>query len=206
MRQKVTLFSVLFLISALTVSLYAFDKAQVDKDAPDFTLVDSHGKSHTLSDYQGRIVVLEWINFGCPFVQKHYNGKNMQALQDKYTGEDIVWFSICSSAPGKQGHYDSNEDLNEKLKEEGSNATAYLIDESGKVGRMYDAKTTPHMYIINKEGMLVYAGAIDDKPSTRLDDLKTANNYVSERLDLLLAGKNVDPAKNQPYGCSVKYK
>ena len=129
----------------------------------------------------------------------------MQKLQAKYTGEDVIWLSICSSSPGSQGYYASNEELNEKLKEEGSNATAYLIDASGKVGRMYGAKTTPHMYIINKDGILVYKGAIDDKPSTRLADLETANNFVSERLDLLLQGKQVEPETNQSYGCSVKY-
>lgn len=205
MQKRVIQVATVVLAFLLTTSLFAFENAQINQPAPDFTLTDSHGKSHTLSQYQGKIVVLEWVNFGCPFVRKHYNGKNMQALQQKYTAEDIVWLSICSSAPGKQGYYESNAELNEKLAEEGHEASAYLIDASGEVGKIYNAKTTPHMYIINKEGSLVYGGAIDDKPTTRLEDLKSANNYVSEKLDILIAGNRVDPETTQPYGCGIKY-
>ncbi|MCB0281629.1 MAG: thioredoxin family protein [Calditrichae bacterium] len=205
MHKRIILFTLLVTGFILHTSMFASEKAQINKAAPDFILTDSHGKTHSLSQYKGKIVVLEWVNFGCPFVRKHYNGKNMQALQQKYTSEDIVWLSICSSAPGKQGYYRSNDELNKKLAEEGHEASAYLIDASGDVGRMYDAKTTPHMYIINKEGILVYDGAIDDKPSAKLEDLKEADNYVSNKLDILIAGKEVDPETTNPYGCGIKY-
>ncbi len=200
--KKIFSTMLMFLFAA---SLFAADKAKIDEPAPDFTLKDSNGKEHSLSDFQGKYVVLEWINFGCPFVKKHYNSNNMQSLQKKYTDQDVVWLSICSSAEGKQGYFESDE-LNGKLKEKGAAMTAYLIDESGEVGHMYNAKTTPHMYIVNPEGILVYAGGIDDKPSTDTDDIEGAVNYVSTALDALLAGETVEHKVTKPYGCSVKYK
>ena len=204
--MKKTIFLTFLLIaSIMSVAVSAAEKAEIDKPAPDFTLTDTHGKAHSLSDFKGKYVVLEWINFGCPFVRKHYNSGNMQKLQKTYTAEDVVWLTICSSAEGKQGYMEPN-DINEELEERGAAMTAYLIDASGKVGRMYGAKTTPHMYIINREGILVYAGGIDDTPSTDTDDIKTAKNYVSVNLDLLLAGKDVDTKVSKPYGCGVKYK
>lgn len=178
--------------------------AKLNESAPDFTLKDSYDNEHSLSNFKDKIVVLEWVNFDCPFVKKHYNSHNMQMLQEKYTEKGIVWLAICSSAKGKQGNF-SNEEINERTKKNNANFTAYLIDEDGKVGKMYGAKTTPHMYIINKEGVLVYAGAIDDKPTTDLDDIETAKNYVSSALDELLAGKEVSIKSSTPYGCSVKY-
>ncbi len=179
--------------------------ARVDQSAPDFSLMDSHGKKHSLSDFKGKWVVLEWVNFGCPFVRKHYDSKNMQSLQKAYTGKDVVWLSICSSAPGKQGYYEG-EELTSQIKEEGSYATAYLIDAEGTVGKMYEAKTTPHMYIVNPEGVLVYAGGIDNIASSNKDDVAKANNYVKEALDSGLAGKEVAVKASKSYGCSVKYK
>lgn len=186
-------------------SLSLIQAVELDKPAPNFTLKDFNGKKYSLSDYKGKYVVLEWVNFGCPFVKKHYNSGNMQALQKKYTVEGVVWLSICSSAEGKQGYYDA-KDLAKVTKEHNVNSTAYLIDESGEVGKLYDAKTTPHMYIINPEGNLIYAGAIDDTRSTDLADIKTAENYVTSVLDNCLAGKKVKSMATTPYGCSVKYK
>lgn len=177
----------------------------LNQPAPDFTLMDSNGQEHSLSDYKGKIVVLEWFNYGCPFVGKHYNSGHMQKLQKTYTAKDVVWLSICSSAKGKQGYMATNEEINKKRAELGQKSTAYLIDSNGDVGRLYGAKTTPHMFIINKEGILIYEGAIDDTPSTNIDDIATAHNYVSDTLDKMLAGEKVEPFKTASYGCSVKY-
>lgn len=178
--------------------------AKLNEQAPDFKLKDSNGKEHSLSDFKGKIVVLEWINFDCPFVQKHYNSKNMQSLQLEYTKKDVVWLSICSSSEGKQGNF-TNDEINKRIKDQKAKMTAYLVNTDGKVGKMYGAKTTPHMYVIDKEGKLVYAGGIDDKPSTDVEDVKKAKNYVSSALDELLAGKTVSVQSSTPYGCSVKY-
>ena len=197
--------SVLFILIFGAVCLMADPQAKLNEAAPDFTLKAADGESYTLSDFKGKIVVLEWINFGCPFVKKHYDSGNMQKLQTAYTDKDVVWLAVCSSAEGKQGHMAIDE-IPAELKSHNFNANAYLIDEEGKVGMMYDAKTTPHMYVINKEGTLVYMGAIDDKATARLSDIKTANNYVSETLDVLLAGKQPKAKSTKPYGCSVKYK
>ena len=196
---------VLSLVVLIFFSLTLIQAADLDKPAPDFTLKDYNGKAYKLSDFKGKYVVLEWVNFGCPFVGKHYNSGNMQALQKKYTSEGVIWLSICSSAEGKQGYY-AAKDLADVTKQHGVNSTAYLIDESGEVGKLYDAKTTPNMYIINPAGKLIYAGAIDDVRSTNVEDIKTAKNYVSSVLDDCLAGKMVESTATTPYGCSVKYK
>lgn len=188
----------------LFINMNASDKAEIDKKAPDFKLKDTNGKEHSLSDFKGKYVVLEWNNFGCPFVKKHYNSKNMQQLQKKYTGKDVVWLTINSSAPGKEGYF-SSEELNKKIKEQGASMTAYLVDEKGTVGKMYGAKTTPHMYVINPEGTLIYAGGIDNIASTDTDDVKKATNFVSAALDASMSGKKVETKTSQPYGCSVKY-
>lgn len=172
--------------------------------APDFTLPDTAGQMHKLSDNQGKYVVLEWYNPDCPFVKKHYDSGNMQALQKEYTGKGVTWLSICSSAPGKQGNYPPEQHA-EIAKAKGSAATAVLLDPDGKVGRQYGAKTTPHMFVISPEGKVIYQGAIDDKPSTDQADVKTARNFVRAALDAALAGKYVDPIAIPPYGCSVKY-
>ena len=197
-KKFVIIFFVLFGYSGYSQT------AKLNEAAPNFILKDSFGKKHSLSDFEGKIVVLEWINFECPFVKKHYNSKNMQNLQAKYSKKDVVWLAICSSAKSKQGNF-SNDEINERSKKHGANFTAYLIDENGKVGKMYGAKTTPHMYVINKEGKLVYAGGIDDTPSTDTDDIETAKNFITAALDELLAGKRVSIQSSAPYGCSVKY-
>lgn len=197
-KKSVVLF--LFLFTAIVFS----QDAKLNKIAPNFKLVDSNGKEHSLSDFIGKLVVLEWINYECPFVKKHYDSRNMQTLQEKYTKEGVIWLTICSSAESKQGNF-TNDEINSRSKKHKAKFTAYLVDADGKVGKMYGAKTTPHMYIINKDGKLVYAGGIDDKASTDLEDIKGAKNYVSLALDELLAGKNVSVQSSKPYGCSVKY-
>ncbi|RMD95900.1 MAG: thioredoxin family protein [Calditrichaeota bacterium] len=179
--------------------------AKIDKPAPNFTLPDTHHKTHSLADYRGKFVVLEWVNFGCPFVRKHYNSGNMQKLQKMYTQKGVVWLSICSSAPGKQGYF-KPEKINQMLKEKGASPTAYLLDPEGIVGKKYGAKTTPHIFVINPKGILIYAGGIDDKPTTKLKDIKTAHNYLVAALDAAMAGKPVPVKTARPYGCSVKYK
>jgi hypothetical protein len=176
----------------------------VGKVAPEFKAVDTNGKTHALSQYRGKWVVLEWLNHQCPYVRKHYDNKVMQALQKKYVDKGVVWLSVVSSAPGNQGHF-SNEKANELTKEKGASPSAVLIDESGTVGRMYDARTTPHMFVVNPQGMLVYMGGIDDKPSARASDLQGARPHVDMALQEAMAGKPVSVPTSQPYGCNVKY-
>lgn len=173
--------------------------------APEFTLADTKGVSHKLSDFKGKYVVLEWVNHGCPFVVKHYRGGNMQSLQKAQTAEGVIWLSICSSAEGKQGHM-SSEDWNKKVEETGSAPTAVLIDEDGSVGKMYGAKVTPHMYVIDPEGLLIYQGAIDSIKSTNAEDVADAKNYVVEALSQHKAGQEIAVPQTQAYGCGVKYK
>ncbi len=185
----------------MTATAYA--KPEVGKPAPAFTAVDSNGKTHTLGDFRGKTVVLEWTNHDCPYVKKHYTG-NMQQLQKDATGDGVVWLSVISSAPGEQGHV-SGEKANQLTKERGAAPTAVLFDETGVVGRAYDARTTPHMYIINGEGTLVYMGGIDDKPTADKADIAGATNYVKLALANMKAGKPVEPAVTRAYGCSVKY-
>jgi glutathione peroxidase-family protein len=195
-------FVILFLIF---FSSFVFtQQAKLNESAPEFKLTDSNGSEHSLSDFKEKIVVLEWINFDCPFVKKHYDSKNMQTLQRKYTEAGIVWLAICSSNKGKQGNF-SVEEINKRSKNHDAKYVAYLIDEDGKVGKMYGAKTTPHMYIIDKSGMLVYAGGIDDKATTDVDDINDSKNYVSLALDELLKGSKVSIQSSTSYGCSVKY-
>lgn len=177
---------------------------EVGQPAPAFTLTDSNGQSHNLADFKGKFVVLEWLNHGCPFVKKHYDSNNMQNLQKEYTGKDVVWLSIVSSAPGKQGHM-SPAETNQAKEEKRSAATAVLLDENGTVGQLYGAKVTPELYVINPEGNLIYAGAIDDKKSVDPADVEGATNYVKQALDEALAGQPVSTPKTEPYGCSVKY-
>ena len=193
--------SALVLLSIIGTALAA---PQTGQPAPDFTLTDSNGKSHKLSDFKGKFVVLEWLNHGCPFVIKHYGSGNMQKLQKEYTGKDVVWLSIASSAPGKQGHM-SPDDTNKAKEEKESSATAVLLDEDGSVGKLYNAKVTPELYVINPEGVLIYMGAIDDKKSVDPADVAGANNYVKQALDEALAGKAVSEPVTTAYGCGVKY-
>jgi peroxiredoxin len=199
MNRKFVILFIIFLSS-----LVFAQQAKLDETAPDFKLTDSNGSEHSLSDFADKIVVLEWINYDCPFVKKHYDSKNMQSLQEEYTQQGVVWLAICSSNKDKQGNF-TVEEINKRSKNHGAKFTAYLIDEDGKVGKMYGAKTTPHMYIIDKSGKLVYAGGIDDKPTTDVDDINDAKNYVSSALNELLDGKEVSVQSSAPYGCSVKY-
>lgn len=183
----------------------ALKEPAVGSPAPALTLTDTRGKQHNLADYKGKYVVLEWVNFGCPFVKKHYESGNMQSTQKKAVDKGVVWLSVCSSAEGKQGHMEAAE-WNQQITARKLASTAVLIDESGAVGKTYGAKTTPHMYIVNPAGVLVYKGAIDDKPSTNKDDIPGARNHVLAALDESMAGKPVSTASTTPYGCSVKYK
>jgi peroxiredoxin len=178
--------------------------AAVGKTAPDFTLTDTYGIERSLSDYSGKAVVLEWINHGCPFVKKHYQSGNMQNLQKTYVDQGVVWLSICSSAVGKQGHMAPGE-WNKKTEELGASPSAVLIDESGEVGRLYGARTTPHMFVIGPDGVLVYNGAIDSISTTQQRDIEKAIPYVALAIDAALAGEPVATPLSKPYGCSVKY-
>jgi peroxiredoxin len=178
--------------------------AIVGQAAPAFTLTDSNGQTHRLSDLRGKIVVLEWWNYQCPFVGKHYGGGNMQKLQKTWTSRGVVWLTVSSSAPGKQGYVDGAK-ANALMKEKGGAPTAILLDHVGVAGRAYGARTTPHMFVIDEKGTLVYAGGIDDKPSTDLADLATATNYVQAALEEVSAGEPVSTPTSEPYGCSVKY-
>jgi peroxiredoxin len=178
--------------------------ARVGDAAPNFTATDTNGQSHKLSDYAGKFVVLEWHNRGCPYTQKHYNSGNMEKLQREWTARGVVWLTIISSAPGKQG-YVTAEDENAYVKQVNASPTAVLLDPTGTVGHLYDAKTTPHMFIISPQGVLIYNGAIDDKPTPDPSDISGAKNYVSLALTEALAGKSVTTPTTRPYGCSVKY-
>lgn len=190
----------LFLLFAFAAILHA----DVGAPAPGFTVKSATGKNVSLSDYKGKVVVLEWMDDGCPFVGKHYGTGNMQKLQSEAAAKGVVWLSICSSAPGKHGHLTPEEALAYCAKT-GSAATAFLLDEDGKVGRLYNAKRTPEMYVINKEGILVYHGAIDDRKTPDPADIAGAKNYVAAAIDEVLAGKPVSTPKTEAYGCSIKY-
>lgn len=179
--------------------------ATVGQSAPDFTLQDVNGKTVKLSDYRGRHVVLEWNNPGCPFVMKHYRSGNMQALQKEAAAKNVVWLAINSTETG-HGDYLSPTQLDRWMKEQRAAPGATLMDEDGKVGRAYGARTTPHMYIVDPQGRLIYAGGIDSIPSARIEDIKTAINYVRTGMAEALAGKPVSQASTRPYGCSIKYR
>jgi peroxiredoxin len=193
-------------ILALDVATHpgAFAQANIGAQAPSFTALDTNGRTVSLADLKGKTVVLEWTNHQCPYVGKHYRGNNMQALQKKWTAQNVVWLSVISSAPGTEG-YVSPEQANKLTVERGAAPTAILLDPKGTVGHAYGARTTPHMYIIAGDGKLLYAGGIDDKQSAALDDLKTAKNFVDAALTEVAAGKPVSISTARPYGCSVKY-
>jgi peroxiredoxin len=173
--------------------------------APDFKGTDSNGVTHNLSQYRGKYVVLEWANKGCPYDQKHYLSGNMEALQKQWTDKGVVWLSVLSSAPGEQGNVTPEEE-NQYLKKMKAAPTAALLDADGTIGRLYQAKTTPHMFVIDPNGKLIYQGAIDDKATTDQADVKTAHSYLNDALNSAMAGKPVQVATTRPYGCSVKYK
>jgi peroxiredoxin len=176
----------------------------VGQPAPDFKVKDTTGKEQSLSAYKGKHVVLEWVNPGCPFVQKHYDTSNMQSTQKAAGAKGVVWLTVSSTSPSA-GDYKKPAELAAWMKEKGAAPTATLMDDSGMVGKAYGARTTPHMYVIDPQGKLVYAGAIDSKSTARKEDVKTATNYVAAALDESLAGKPVSKATSEPYGCSVKY-
>jgi peroxiredoxin len=199
------LHSTLLMLLISVVTFAANAAVSVDRPAPDFTGVDSNGNTHTLSQFRGKTVVLEWTNHDCPYVRKHYSSGNMQALQKAATGEGIVWLSIISSARGKQGHV-SGDHANTLTTQRTASPTAVILDETGDIGRLYGAKTTPHMYIVNSEGTLVYMGGIDNIPSSNPADIARATNYVDVALQALAAGKPISDNVTRPYGCSVKYK
>jgi peroxiredoxin len=179
--------------------------AEIGQQAPDFTLTDVTGKTHTLSAYKGKVVVLEWVNPGCPIVQKHYNSHNMQGTQKVAADDGAVWLSINSASyKGAQGDL-NNEDAAAWQKKMGTVDAAYLRDQTGKVGHLYGAKTTPHMFVIDRNGILVYNGAIDSIDSARESDIPKATNYVKAALASLKEGKPVEKATSRPYGCTVKY-
>ncbi len=210
-RRNVSLAAGMAAAVALTAGALIASTAQaapndVDTRAPDFTGVTATGDTVSLSEFAGQTVVLEWTNDGCPFVQKHYATPpaNMQGLQTDASESDVVWLSIVSSAPGKQGHRTGAEllDMNEGR---GATPAHVIIDESGDIGRLYKAKTTPHMFVITADGEIAYQGAIDDTPSARVSDIETSTNYVSAALGSVAAGEPVEVASSKPYGCSVKY-
>lgn len=188
------------LLSAATAA-FAVNPGQ---PAPEFTLTDVSGKPVKLSDQKGKYVVLEWVNPDCPYVQKHYNSANMPNLQKEYGGKQVVWLSINSTREG-HSEFKSPQQMSGWMKEKGAAPAATLLDRDSKVGKAYGAVTTPHMYVIDPKGTLVYAGAIDDKRSTNPADVKAAKNYVRVALDESMAGKPVSTASTSPYGCTVKY-
>src|SRR3954462_11965449 len=202
--MKIKLLTALLTIAAFA-ALFAVDSPAVGTNAPDFSLTDSKGKTQSVSQYKGKYVVLEWFNPECPFVKKHYGSGNMQKLQEEFTGKGVVWLSIDSSAPGLEGNLTADQ-ANKKMAEWKTKQTALLLDTEGKAGQAYGAKNTPHMFVINPEGKIVYEGAIDSKASPNPADIANATNYVKVALDESLAGKTVSTANTKPYGCSVKYK
>lgn len=177
---------------------------EVGKAAPDFTGLTVEGEDISLSDYRGKTVVLEWTNHQCPFVRKHYDSQNMQELQAAASRDDVVWISVVSSAPGTQGHVEAAEGKR-ILIDEGATVTAKVLDPDGSIGRLYNARRTPEMYVIDGDGVLRYMGAIDSKASARISDIETADNYVRMALAAVAAGQRPDPAVTTAYGCTVKY-
>jgi peroxiredoxin len=179
--------------------------ASVGQSAPAFTATDTNNTVHKLSDYKGKFVVLEWTNRDCPFTQKHYQSGNMERLQHEWTKRGVVWLTVVSSAPGEQGYVIGGEE-NAYLEQMKAAPTAVLLDPTGQLGHLYDAKTTPHMFVIDKKGMLIYDGGIDDRATTDVSDISGAKNYVTQALQEAMAGKPVSVPTARPYGCSVKYK
>jgi peroxiredoxin len=203
--MKTKLITTILTIVAASTALFAADSPAVGTNAPDFSLTDSKGKTQSVSQYKGKYVVLEWFNPDCPFVKKHYGSGNMQKLQEEFSKKGVVWLSIDSSAPGLEGHLTADQ-ANAKMTEWKTKQTAFVLDPDGKAGQAYGAKNTPHMFVINPEGKIVYEGAIDSKASANPSDITSATNYVKVALEESLAGKTVSTANTKPYGCSVKYK
>jgi len=189
---------------ALIVAPLLVWAAKVGEPAPDFTGTSSTGKTIHLADYRGKFVVLEWHNNGCPYVKKHYNSGNMQKLQKEWTAKGVVWLTIISSAPGKQGYVTAAEQ-NDYMAKMDATPTAALLDPTGVIGHLYDAKTSPQMVVIDPKGVVIYDGAIDDRPTANPADIEGATNYLNLALEQAMAGTPVATPTTRPYGCSVKY-
>jgi peroxiredoxin len=192
------------LAAALLAHCTAAQDLRVGALAPDFTATDSRGQTESLPQYRGKYVVLEWHNHDCPYTRKHYVSGNMQALQKEWTAKGVVWFTVISSAPGKEGYMTASEE-NAYLAQVHAVPTAVLLDPEGKLGRMYSAKTTPQMVVIDPSGKVIYDGAIDNRRTDNVDDIHGADNYVSDALTEAMAGKPVVTPYTRPYGCYVKY-
>ncbi len=195
----------LLVTGGVASTIKASATVRVGSPAPDFTAKTSTGQTVRLSDHKGKLVILEWTNHECPFVVKHYRSGNMQKLQQEAQAKGAVWFSVVSSAPGQQG-FVTAEQANAVLKQNKATPTAVLLDPEGTLGRLYGARTTPHMFVIDKAGQLQYMGAIDDALSLPDRDVTKANNFVRTAMQQIMAGQKVNPSTTQPYGCSVKYK
>jgi len=189
---------------AILLAVPSLWAVKVGGPAPDFVANDSTGKVRKLADYRGKFVVLEWHNRECPYTHKHYASGNMQKLQKEWTSKGVIWFTVISSAPGKQGYMTAAQEnaYVEKMK---ASPTAVLLDPSGDLGHLYNAKTTPQMFVINPKGILIYDGAIDSKPTAEIEDIASATSYVNLALEEGLAGQAVKTPVTRPYGCSVKY-
>ena len=196
-------FGILF--STVLVLAIAAMAVKVGDPAPGFSAVDNHGKVQKLADYKGKYVVLEWHNQGCPYTRKHYESGNMQRLQKKWTDQGVIWFTVISSGPGTQGFVTPSQE-NDYLEKMHAAPTAVLMYMTGTLGHLYDAKTTPEMYVISPSATLIYQGAIDDQPTTDEKDIAGAKNYVDAALTEAMGNKPVTVAATRPYGCSVKYK
>ena len=196
--------SIFLAAAAMLVLPSAAQAPRVGQPAPQFTATDSHSQTHSLGEYKGKYVVLEWHNQGCPYTRKHYVSGNMQELQDEWTAKGVVWLTVISSAKGQQGYVTPSEE-NTYLAKMRADPTAALLDPDGKVGRLYGAKTTPEMYVIDPQGKLIYEGAIDNRPTPDVSDIKGADNYLSDALTEAMAGKPVAVSYTRSYGCSVKY-
>lgn len=194
----------ILLLSFMVFPIASVEALEIGQKAPAFQAKSASGKIVKLSQLKGKTVVLEWLNHGCPFVKKHYQSKNMQRMQSKYTKRGVVWISVISSAKGKQGYSNPDKALQDK-DEKGSKASYIILDPKGEIGRAYGAKVTPHMFILDKKGFVAYEGGVDDIPSTELEDIKIAKPYLAKALDSVLAGEKVKIASTKPYGCTVKY-
>jgi hypothetical protein len=204
MKTLVNLLTVTAALAATLVASVSAGTVEIGSAAPDFSIVDIAGATHKLSDYKGKTVVLEWVNPECPFVKKHYESGNIPSLQKEATADGVIWLLINSGTPGAQGDYDPAQ-VQEWMKKTGAAPTAYSRDTTGALGRLYGAKTTPHLFVITAEGTLAYNGAIDSIRSPKKEDIAKATNYVREALSSVKAGKPVAKATSEPYGCSVKY-
>ena len=202
------MFTRFFHLTFIILSLYACGSGatlHVGEAAPDFEGIDTSGKVHRLADYRGKTVVLEWTNHDCPYVRKHYSAGNMQDQQREAAAQGVVWLSVISSAPGKQGHVSPGR-ADELTRNRGAEPHAVILDIEGRIGRTYNAKTTPHMFIIDDTGKLIYMGGIDSISTANPDDISRATQYVRVALQEMAAGKPVSTPVTKPYGCSVKYR